>query len=127
MITAKQCRIHAAECQVRASSIDISSQRSLEESVMALNWSALADEMDRERPSAIGGVFAAGRPYDVTELLARRSSSPSSGRSRRLKGIRALFMARSVAATAASLLGALPIMNKLVTETDHGQIPRSVP
>jgi len=48
MISAKQCRIYAAECRLLASSNDISSQRSLEQMIMALNWSALADEIDRE-------------------------------------------------------------------------------
>jgi hypothetical protein len=109
---------------VRASSSDISTQRSLEQSIMALNWSALADEIDRERP---GGIFAAGRPYDALKPRAPYSSSSSSGRSRRLIGVRALLMARSAAATADGLLGALPIINKFVTDTDHGQTPRSMP
>jgi hypothetical protein len=127
MTSAKQCRIYAAECKVRASSSDISTQRSLEQSIMALNWSALADEIDRERPSHICGIFAAGRPYGVLKPRAPHSSSPSSGRSRRLIGVRALLMARSAAVTAAGLLGALPIINKFVTDTDHGQTPRSMP
>jgi hypothetical protein len=48
MISAKQCRIYAAECMARASSSIIANRRSLEQSIMALNWSALADEIDRE-------------------------------------------------------------------------------
>jgi hypothetical protein len=46
MITAEQCRIRAAECKTFASSIDIPTQRSHEKSVMALNWEALADQID---------------------------------------------------------------------------------
>jgi hypothetical protein len=91
---------------------------------MALNWSALADEIDRERPS---GIFAAGRSYGALKPHASHSSSSSSGRSRRLIGVRALLMMRSAAATAAGLLGALPIFNKFVTDTDHGHTPRSMP
>jgi hypothetical protein len=48
MISAKECRLYAAECRLRSSSSDASTQRSLEQSIMALNWSALADEIDRE-------------------------------------------------------------------------------
>ena len=43
MITAEKCRIRAAECKALASSIDIPTQRSLEQSTMALNWEALDD------------------------------------------------------------------------------------
>jgi hypothetical protein len=46
MITAKKCRAYAAECRLRAASI--ASQRSLEQSIMALNWEALAEQIDRE-------------------------------------------------------------------------------
>jgi hypothetical protein len=45
MITAEKCRIHATECRILASSIDIPAERSLEQSIMALNWEALADQM----------------------------------------------------------------------------------
>jgi len=41
MITAEKCRIRATECKTFASSIDIPTQRSLEQSIMALNWEAL--------------------------------------------------------------------------------------
>jgi hypothetical protein len=65
MISAKQCRIYAAECKVLASSSDISTQRSLEQSIMSLNWSALADEIYIDstrhqrhfRPPRVGGPF----------------------------------------------------------------------
>jgi hypothetical protein len=71
MINAKQCRIYAAECRLLASSSDISPQRSLEQSVMALNWAALADEMDRENAQAKPAAFSAlGAPI-VSSSLAR--------------------------------------------------------
>jgi hypothetical protein len=124
MISAKKCRVYAAECESRASSSDISTQQSLEQSIMALNWSALAYEIDRERPN---GIFAAGRSYGALKPRASHSSSSSNRRSRRLIGVKALLMARSAAATAAGLLGALPIINKFVSDTDHGQTPRSMP
>jgi hypothetical protein len=44
MITAEKCRLHATECKTLASSIDVPTQRSLEQSIMALNWEALADQ-----------------------------------------------------------------------------------
>jgi hypothetical protein len=49
MISSMQCRIYAVECKVLASSSGISIQRSLEQTIMALNWTALADEIDREK------------------------------------------------------------------------------
>jgi hypothetical protein len=52
MITAEQCRIHATECKVLASSSDIPTQRSLEQLVMALNWEALADQIDHDNAQA---------------------------------------------------------------------------
>jgi hypothetical protein len=52
MISAKNCRIRAAECKVLASSIDIPAQRSLEQSIMALNWEALADQIDHDNSQA---------------------------------------------------------------------------
>ena len=52
MITAEKCRIHATECKVLALSIDISTQRSLEQSIMALNWEALADQIDHDNSQA---------------------------------------------------------------------------
>jgi len=71
MINAKQCRIYAAECKVRASSSDISTQRSLEQSIMALNWSALADEIDRDNAGATSAAFyPLGGPV-VSSNLAR--------------------------------------------------------
>jgi hypothetical protein len=57
MISAKQCRIYAAECKVLASSSDISSERSLEQSIMSLNWSALADEIDNDGARAASAAF----------------------------------------------------------------------
>jgi hypothetical protein len=65
MISAKQCRIFAAECKMRASSRDVSTQRSLEHWIMALNWIALADEIDREHSSHICGIFVVDRYSDV--------------------------------------------------------------
>jgi hypothetical protein len=59
MISAKQCRIYAAECKVLASSSDISTQRSLEQSIMSLNWSALADEIDINSTRAASAAFQA--------------------------------------------------------------------
>jgi hypothetical protein len=65
MISAKQCRMYAAECKMRASSSDVSTQRSVEHRIMALNWLALADEIDRERLSShICGIFIVGRRSD---------------------------------------------------------------
>ena len=52
MITAEKCRIRATECKTLASSIDIPAQRSLEQSIMALNWEALADQIDDDNSQA---------------------------------------------------------------------------
>jgi hypothetical protein len=52
MITAEKCRIRATECRVLASSIDIPAQRSFEQSIMALNWEALADQIDHDNSHA---------------------------------------------------------------------------
>jgi hypothetical protein len=52
MITAEKCRMRAAECETFASSIDIPTQRSLEQSIMALNWEALADQIDDDNSEA---------------------------------------------------------------------------
>jgi hypothetical protein len=65
MITAEKCRIRATECKTFASSIDIPPQRSLEQSIMALNWEALADQIDDDNAQAtearlvalLAGVF----------------------------------------------------------------------
>ena len=51
MISAENCRTHATECKVLAS-IDISTQQSLEQSIMALNWEALADQIDHDNSQA---------------------------------------------------------------------------
>jgi hypothetical protein len=61
MISAKQCRVYAAECKVLASSSDISTQRSLEQSIMALNWSALADEIDIDSARAAYAAFSSNK------------------------------------------------------------------
>ncbi len=58
MITAEKCRMRAAECRVLASSIDIPAQRSLEQSIMALNWEALADLIDHDNSQATATVFS---------------------------------------------------------------------
>jgi hypothetical protein len=59
MITAEKCRIRATECKIFASSIDIPSQRSLEQSIMALNWEALADQIDDDDSHArLEALFA---------------------------------------------------------------------
>jgi hypothetical protein len=52
MISAENCRIRATECKVLASSIDIPAERSIEQSIMALNWEALADEIDYDNSQA---------------------------------------------------------------------------
>src|SRR6202171_3935060 len=52
MITAEKCRMHAAKCKVLASSVDIPDQGSLEQSIMALNWEALADQIDHDNSQA---------------------------------------------------------------------------
>ena len=52
MITAEKCRMHAAKCKVLASSVDIPDQGSLEQSIMALNWEALADQIDQDDSQA---------------------------------------------------------------------------
>jgi hypothetical protein len=62
MIAAEKCRIYATECKVLASSVDIPAQRSLEQSIMALNWEALADQIDEDNSEArlvalFAGVF----------------------------------------------------------------------
>jgi hypothetical protein len=58
MITAEKCRMHATECRVLASSIDIPAQRSLEQSIMALNWEALADLIDHDDSRATAAAFS---------------------------------------------------------------------
>jgi hypothetical protein len=65
MITAEKCRIRATECKALAASIDTPNQRSLEQSIMALNWEALADHIDDDNSQAtearlvalVAGVF----------------------------------------------------------------------
>jgi hypothetical protein len=52
MISAENCRIQATDCKVLASSIDIPAERSIEQSIMALNWEALADEIDYDNSQA---------------------------------------------------------------------------
>jgi hypothetical protein len=52
MITAEKCRTRATECKALAASIDIPTQRSLEQSIMALNWEALADQIDDDNSQA---------------------------------------------------------------------------
>jgi hypothetical protein len=52
MITAEKCRMRATECKTLASSIGIPTQRSLEQSIMALNWEALADQIDDDDSQA---------------------------------------------------------------------------
>jgi hypothetical protein len=58
MISAEKCRIHATACKELASSVDIPTQRSLEQSIMALNWEALADQIDRENSQATAAAFS---------------------------------------------------------------------
>jgi hypothetical protein len=71
MISAKKCRIYAAECRLVASSSDIAAQRSLEQLIMALNWTALADEIDRNTAQAASVTFSPlGSPM-VPSSLAR--------------------------------------------------------
>jgi hypothetical protein len=53
MITAEECRIYATQCKALASSFDISTQRSREQLIMALNWEALADQIDHDNSHAI--------------------------------------------------------------------------
>jgi hypothetical protein len=57
MINAKQCRKYAVECKLLASSPDISPRQSLEQTIMALNWVALADEIDRDNARAGSAAF----------------------------------------------------------------------
>jgi hypothetical protein len=52
MITAEKCRTRATECKTLASSIDIPTQRSLEQSILARDWEALADQIDRDNAQA---------------------------------------------------------------------------
>ena len=58
MISPTKCRKFAAECKLLALSSDISAQRSLEQTIMALNWAALADEIDRDNARAASVVFS---------------------------------------------------------------------
>ena len=58
MITAEKCRIHATECRVLASSIDVPAERSLEQSIMALNWDALADQIDHDNSHGTPAAFS---------------------------------------------------------------------
>jgi len=69
MITAENCRIHATECKVLGSSIDISAERS----IMALNWEALADQIDDDNSEArlvglLAGLFR--RPLSLFSAFA---------------------------------------------------------
>ena len=59
MITAEKFRIRATECKTLASSIDIPTQRSLEQLIMALNWEALADQIDHDNSQATEARFVA--------------------------------------------------------------------
>jgi hypothetical protein len=73
MITAEKCRIRATECKTFASSIDIPPQRSLEQSIMALNWEALADQIDDDNSEArlvglLAGLFR--RPLSLFSASA---------------------------------------------------------
>jgi hypothetical protein len=78
MITAEECRIRATECKVLASSIDIPTQRSLEQSIMALNWEALADQIDDDNAQAtearlvalLAGLFR--RPLERDDFSSNR-------------------------------------------------------
>jgi hypothetical protein len=58
MISAEKCRMHATACKELASSVDIPTQRSLEQSIMALNWDALADQIDRENSHTTAAAFS---------------------------------------------------------------------
>jgi hypothetical protein len=58
MITTEKCRMHATECRVLASSMDIPAQRSVEQSIMALNWEALADLIDHDDSQATAAAFS---------------------------------------------------------------------
>ena len=44
--------MRATECKTLASSTGIPTQRSLEQSIMALNWEALADQIDDDNAQA---------------------------------------------------------------------------
>jgi hypothetical protein len=71
MISPTKCRKFAAECKLLALSSDISAQRSLEQTIMALNWAALADEIDRDNTRAASAAFyPLGGPV-VSSNLAR--------------------------------------------------------
>jgi len=75
MISAEKCRIHATECKVLASSVDIPAQRSLEQSIMALNWEALADQIDHEKLSRYRrGIFRIQSKISATGRLGWRPS-----------------------------------------------------
>jgi hypothetical protein len=58
MITAEKCRIQATKCRVLASSIDVPAERSLEQSIMALNWEALADQIDHDHSHGTPAAFS---------------------------------------------------------------------
>ena len=59
MISAENCRIQATDCKVLASSIDIPAERSIEQSIMALNWEALADQIEHDNSQATEARFVA--------------------------------------------------------------------
>jgi hypothetical protein len=73
MISAEKCRIHATECKILASSVDMSAQRSLEQSIMALNWEALADQIDHENSHATAAAFS------VSNLKSLKSGGSAGG------------------------------------------------
>ena len=84
MITAEKCRTRAAECKTFASSIDIPTQRSLEQSIMALNWEALADQIDDDNAQAtearlvalVAGLFRRPLgPSSIFNVAARQNSA----------------------------------------------------
>jgi len=68
MISAEKCGAYANACKLRACSSGISTSRSLEQSIMALNWTALADQIDLENA-------ATGRQHKLIVFLGRKARS----------------------------------------------------
>jgi hypothetical protein len=59
VITAEKCRLRATESKTLASPVDVPTQRSLEQSVLARDWEALADQIDRDNAQATEARLAA--------------------------------------------------------------------
>jgi hypothetical protein len=56
MLTAEKCRLYAAKSKLLGS-INIPTERSVQQSMMSIKWSALADQIDRDNLTATMSAF----------------------------------------------------------------------